>query len=284
MNDFNISVDELEKKLRLTNKKKLPKLIILTHLGGVPCDLKKINKLSKKYKFKIIEDASHALGSKYFDTRIGSCKYSDITVFSFHPVKTITTGEGGCCTTNSEKLSKKITLLRSHGINRDIKKKNKPPFFYDQNILGYNYRLSDINCALGISQLRRVEKIVNKRNTVAKYYRKNLISKKFTFQIIEKKNVSSQHLFIIRLIDRKLIKKQLNIIQDLLKLNITVSIHYYPIYLLKFFKKMGFNQGYCKNAEDYYKSSFSIPNFEMITRKQQDYVISNFKKVILKYS
>jgi len=164
----------LELKLQETQLKDRPKILIITHIGGYSADMKKIYSLSKKYNFKIIEDASHALGAKYENENIGSCRYSHITVFSFHPIKSITTGEGGACLTNSRKYFLKMKLLRSHGIEKNIKKKNYPPYYYEQKYLGYNYRMSDINAALGLSQLKRIGKIMKKREAVAKIYRKKI--------------------------------------------------------------------------------------------------------------
>lgn len=283
LNDYNICVKKLKTKLSKTPKNKLPKILIVTHLGGIPADLESIYKLSKKYKFKIVEDASHALGSEYNNKKIGSCKYSSICVFSFHPIKTITTGEGGACLTNNPVIDKKIKQLRSHGIIRNLNKKNYNKFYYEQISLGYNYRLSDINAALGLSQLKRINKILKSRNKIANIYRDQLKSKDLVFTEKLKNKKSSNHLFIVRLENKKLIKNQKKIIDYLLKNKILVNIHYYPIYLNPYYKKLGFKNGYCPNAENYYKSSFSLPLYEKIKKKEFLFVCSKIEKVINKY-
>ena len=196
-NTFNISIPNLEKKLKLTPKKKLPKIVVVVHLSGHPVDIKKVKQLAIKYNFKIIEDASHAVGSTYRGMKIGNCKYSDICVYSFHPVKIITTGEGGAILTNSKKIFNTASILRSHGIKKEIYQKNNP-WFYDQKLLGYNYRMNDIEATLGISQLSRLEKFVDRRNKIAKIYKKYLNQNKIKFQSLIPASKSSMHLFVIR--------------------------------------------------------------------------------------
>ena len=189
-------------------KNKLLKVVIPVHLGGNPCEMKKIKYLSDKYKFKIIEDASYAL-SKINNNPVGSCKYSDITVFSFHPVKIITTGEGGIATTNNSKLYKKMRILREHGIERDHKKlknKGEGKWYYEHQILGYNYRLSDIHASLGNSQILKIKKFLKTRNKIAKFYIKNFKRLNIRYQYIQNKNYCSYHLFIV-LIPKQIRKK-----------------------------------------------------------------------------
>ena len=174
-----ISISKLEEKLKLAASKNiLPKILIPVHLGGASCDMKRIHELSKIYDFRVIEDASHAIGGRYKDFNVGSCKFSDITVFSFHPVKIITTGEGGIATTNSREISERMRLLRSHGITKDESKfiyNSRKPWKYEQQELGFNYRMTDIQAALGISQLTRLKQIVSSRNNIAKLYKDLLI-------------------------------------------------------------------------------------------------------------
>ena len=254
INTFNISIDEMEKKLKSTPKNKLPKIIILVHLSGHPVDLIRVKKLSLKYKFKIIEDASHAVGSFYKGNRIGNCKYSDICIFSFHPVKIITTGEGGSILTNSKQIANKVSLLRSHGIDKNIKSKFNP-WHYDQKYLGYNYRMSDIEAALGISQLSRLDKFVTKRNKISQIYKKKLNKKKIKFQVLLPETKSSMHLFIIRVNkeDRK------KIYYNLKKNGINTNLHYIPIYRHSFYKKFKISQKKYKNAEIYYREAITLP-------------------------
>ena len=189
-NTWNISIDKLENKLKIAKKKKnVPKLIIVVHLGGLPADPIKLRNLSKKYKFKIIEDASHALGSKYYSRKVGCSKWSDITVFSFHPVKIITTAEGGCCTTNQKKYYETLKALRNNGIVKEKQKfkyKNLGPWYYEQQSIGYNFRMNDIQSALGISQLKSLNIFLKKRNKIAKLYRTDLKNLPIKFQKIEK--------------------------------------------------------------------------------------------------
>ena len=208
---YNMSVKKLEEKLISAKKKgSLPKIIIPVNLSGQSADMLKIKELSNKFDFKIIEDASHALGGSYKNEKIGSCKFSDLTVFSLHPVKMITTGEGGLITTNNKVLAKKIKFLRSHGITKDSSEMNKEPdgpWYYEQLELGYNYRLPDINAALGISQLKKLDEFVSKRELISKYYDQNLQNLPLVIPFQKQDCVSSRHLYIIR-IDNKLSRLQ----------------------------------------------------------------------------
>ena len=278
LDDYNIDVSHLELKLKKTKDRFRPKILIVTHIGGYSANMKKIYNLSKKYNFKIIEDASHALGAKYENKSVGSCIYSDIAVFSFHPIKSITTGEGGACLTNSKRFYLKMKLLRSHGIEKNVRKKNLPPFYYEQKFLGYNYRMSDFNAALGLSQLNRIDKIMKKRNEVVKIYRKKLDKNFFSLTPVQKDVQSSNHLFILRIKSKEIIKKFHKIINFLLKNRILINTHYFPIYLHPFYKKMGFKKKYCHNAEKYYNSSFSIPVYENMKVEQINYVLKKINE------
>jgi len=281
-NDFyNLSVENLEKKLILAKEKnKLPKLIIVVHFAGFACDLKKIYKLSKVYKFKIIEDASHAIGAKYFGKYIGNCKYSEITIFSFHPVKIITSGEGGMCLTNKKSLRDKMFLSRSHGITKDYKNyKNTTkdePWYYEQQSLGYNYRLSDIHAALGISQFKKIDLFIKQRNLIAKNYFKLLKNLPLILPKKDKNLLSSFHLFVVR-IDFSKTKKTYKQLFDFLRKNkLWVNLHYLPIYSHPFYKK-NFNINQYKNTENYYKSAISIPIFPGLKYKEQLFIVKKFK-------
>ena len=275
-NTYNISIEDFKKKLIKAKKNNnLPKLIIVVHFAGFPCDLKEIYKLSKIYNFKIIEDASHAIGSKYFGSYIGNCKYSNVTIFSFHPVKIITSGEGGMCLTNNKNLRDKMLLLRTHGITKENdkfkKKKVDEPWYYEQQHLGYNYRMSDIHAALGISQLSKLEIFIKTRNKIANNYYKLLKDLPILLPKKNKKFLSSFHLFIIRIDYLRTKKTYKELFNYLRKNKLWVNLHYLPIYSHPFYKSK-FNKKKFKNMENYYKSAISIPIYPGLTFKNQMYV------------
>ena len=280
---FNLSVTDLEKKLISAKKKgKLPKILIPTHLAGQSCEMDKIKYLSKKYHFKVIEDASHALGGKYRERKVGNCRYSDITVFSFHPIKSITTAEGGIALTNNKNLAEKMKMYREHGVVREhknFKGKIDGPWVYQQQVLGYNYRLSDVHAALGIGQLKKLNKFLVKRNQISLLYKKELKDLPIKFQENKDRIFSAKHLFII-LVDRKI---HLKLFKYLRSKKILVNIHYIPIFLHPYFKSKNFRIKNFENSMNYYKSAISLPIHYMLTKKQQLYVITvikNFYKTI----
>ena len=223
---YNISVEALHKKLlnaRLENR--LPKLVVPVHFAGQSCEMKDIWKLAKEFNFKIIEDASHALGGEYLDNKVGGCQYSDMAVFSFHPVKMITTGEGGAILTNDKKLDKALSLLRTHGITKDADmflNNSHGDWYYEQQALGFNYRLSDIQAALGISQLRRIDSFVAKRRKIADYYFNNLDEELLPYQHPD--TSSSWHLFVIQTKNRKKLYNHLK------NNGVQTQVHYIPVY------------------------------------------------------
>lgn len=272
--NFNISVAELEKKLiRAKKKKKLPKILIPVHLGGVPTEQKKIWLLSKKYKFKIIEDASHSIGAKHLKEPVGSCKWSHITTFSFHPVKVITTIEGGAALTNDKKLSEKMKLYLSNGITKNHKNfKNKKmkncPWYYEQQERGYNYRMSDVSAALGISQLNRLKKFISKRNKIANIYKRLLKDLPLKFQNISKGNLSTYHLLIVQFNLKKSKFNYKKIFNKLRGANFFVNLHYMPMHINPFFKKKGFKKKQFPVAEKYGECSLSLPVYYGIPIKK----------------
>tara|TARA_A100001234_G_scaffold72626_1_gene64009 strand:- start:22292 stop:23476 length:1185 start_codon:yes stop_codon:yes gene_type:complete len=285
---FNIDINLLKKKLDKAKKKnKIPKVLVVVHMAGSPADVIQINKLGKKYNFKIIEDASHAIGASYNKNfKVGSCKWSDITVFSLHPVKIITSGEGGIITTNSKEIFNKIKSLRTHGILRDknlLRKKNYGFWYYEQKYLGFNYRLSDIHAALGNSQLKKISKFVRKRNEIANYYKKNIKEKNILFQKLLKETYSSYHLFIIQFKKIKDEKIYNELFEDFRKKKIMVNLHYLPIHLQPNYMKNGFKKGQFKVSENYAKKSLSIPIYPQLKKKELNYIIKIIKLLAKKY-
>ena len=279
---YNLDVNLLSKKLKIARKKKkLPKVVIPVHFAGLPCEMKEIYKLSKKYKFKIVEDASHAVGAKYYGSKIGSCKYSDITIFSFHPVKIMTTAEGGAALTNSKDLDFKLKFYRSHGITKEKKflnKRNKANWYYECKNLGFNYRLNDIQSALGISQLKKINKWILYRNKLAKNYQKKLKNLPIEFFSNKKGFYSSYHLFIIKIFKNKKGLTRDNLFKYLHKKNIQTNVHYIPIHTHPFYEKLGFKRKNFPNAEQYFKSCLSLPMHAALKLSDQNKVIKLIKK------
>ena len=267
-----IDMDSLKKKLAdAKDKKCLPKVLIPVHLAGSSCDMKKINELSKQYNFSVIEDASHAIGGKYQNEYVGNCKYSEITIFSFHPVKIITTGEGGMATTNNQKVADKIRTLRSHGVIKDKNKfiyPSKGSWNYEQQELGFNYRMTDIQAALGLSQLSRLEKIVDERNRQLRYYYEILNNLPIEFLDIPIDVYSSVHLAVIKL--KKIsIDYYLKVFEGMRSRNIGVQLHYKPIYKNPFYRKFNFCLDSFKGAENYESTAISIPLFPGLRKIDQ---------------
>jgi len=281
---WNISPQLLEEKLKKAKRiGRIPKILILVHLAGNPCELEKIYGLSKEYGFSIIEDASHALGSKYSDEFIGSSTYSDLTVFSFHAIKNITTGEGGMILTNNQKLAEKIDLYRSHGVTRDTKKmlnKEEGPWYYEQLLLGFNFRMSDIHASLGISQLNSLDSFISKRNQLSQTYIKELKSLPLTMQSVRRKDLSAWHIFIIHLKLNELELNRLEIFNSLRSKGVGVNVHYIPVHLQPFYKKLGFKKGDFPNAENYYDGVITIPMFTKLKKKDIEFVIQTLKESI----
>ena len=250
---------------------------------GQSCDMKSIYTLSKEYGFKIIEDASHAIGGKFMGEPIGNCKYSDITIFSFHPVKIITTGEGGMATTNNLNLAAKIELLRSHGITRNAAEMTQTPdgpWFYQQLDLGFNYRMTDIQAALGLSQIKRLDKFVQERHIIAKRYNKLLTQNWITIPWQSSDNYSSFHLYVIRIKKINKITNQLHLFEKLRSSGILVNLHYIPIYKHPYYKKMGFEDTNFPESESYYSEAISLPIYSGLSESQQDQVVDCFKNCL----
>jgi UDP-4-amino-4,6-dideoxy-N-acetyl-beta-L-altrosamine transaminase len=278
---YNMSVERLEEKLAHAEKiGKLPKVVIPVHLCGQPCDMVGIQSLGQRYGFKIIEDASHAIGGKYRGEPIGNCRYSDITIFSFHPVKIITTGEGGMAMTNSAQLAKHMQLLRSHGITRDTNEMTcapDGPWYYQQIGLGYNYRMTDLQAALGLSQMQRLDEFVIKRHAIAKRYDKLLTDLPVITPWQHLDNYSGLHLYVIRLELAKIDKSRRQVFEALRAAGIGVNLHYIPVYRQPYYEGLGFKKGYCPVAEQYYDEAISLPMYPTLSEVQQDKVIDSLK-------
>ncbi|MCX4028796.1 UDP-4-amino-4,6-dideoxy-N-acetyl-beta-L-altrosamine transaminase [Endozoicomonas sp. SM1973] len=281
---FNICLIKLEKKLQKAElDKKIPKVVIPVHLCGTSCDMEAIYQLSKRFGFHIIEDASHAIGGYYQGIPIGSCKYSDITIFSFHPVKIITTAEGGMAVTACSDLADKMILLRNHGITRDTEQmthESDGPWYYQQISLGFNYRMTDIQAALGLSQLSRLDEFVEDRNKLATRYKIMLDSLPVSPQYIQKYNYSSFHLYVIRIELNKTHLTYREIFERLRAKGIGVNVHYIPIHTQPFYKTKGFKKGDFPSAEAYYENAMSLPIFHYMSQEQQNKVVKTLQDIL----
>jgi UDP-4-amino-4,6-dideoxy-N-acetyl-beta-L-altrosamine transaminase len=282
---YNMCSERLAEKLAEAEKiGKLPKVVIPVHLCGQPCDMERIYKLGQQYGFKILEDASHAIGGRYKGQPIGNCQFSDIVVFSFHPVKIITTGEGGMAVTNDEYLAKRMRVLRSHGISsaaEDMYERSPDEIWnYQQIELGFNYRMTDIQAALGNSQMVRLDEFVSKRHLIAGRYNRYLevMNVKCPFQ--QENSYSSYHLYVVRFNLTKTNRTQQEIYQAFHKAGVLVNLHYIPVYRQPYYEKLGFKKDHCPVAEQYFFEALSLPIFPGLTEGQQDEVINVLLEVV----
>lgn len=270
---YNLCPVALERKLNAAEKNgRLPKIVVAVHLCGQSCDMAAIHALSVKYGFKIIEDASHAVGGKYRDNFIGQGQYSDVTVFSFHPVKIITTAEGGMALTNDDAVAEKMNLFRSHGITRDPGLMTHPPegaWYYQQIELGFNYRMTELQAALGLSQTKRLNEYVARRHELSRNYDLLLNDLPVTTPWQHPDNYSGLHLYVIRLQLDKINKTRTEVFDQLRNLGIGVNVHYIPVYRQPFYQKMGFNPDDYPEAENYYREAISLPLFPKLHEEQQ---------------
>ena len=282
---YNISIKALSKKLEMADKVgKLPKILISVHFAGQSCDMKAISELSKKYGFKIIEDASHAIGASYNNIKVGSCYYSDITVFSYHPVKIITSAEGGMALTNNQKIADKIYRLRTHGITNNkkemIDRSEDEIWNYQQIDLGYNYRMNDIQAVLGLNQLKRVDKYVCDRHKIAKFYNAELEGLPIKIPFQAPYSYSSYHLYPILIKNENSAKTQKQIFNELRSEGIAANLHYIPVHRHPYYENLGFKKNDFPIAEDFHKKAISIPIYPALTDQQKDHVVKTLKKVI----
>jgi UDP-4-amino-4,6-dideoxy-N-acetyl-beta-L-altrosamine transaminase len=284
---YNLCPKLLEQKLlhAKQNNLSLPKVVIPVHLCGQPCEMEKIHALSIEYGFSIIEDASHAIGGRYKNNPIGNCEYSDITIFSFHPVKIVTTAEGGAATTNSKKLATKLELLRSHGVTRDsslMVNESHGGWYYEQIELGFNYRMTEMQAALGVSQMSRLHDFVAKRNELAAGYDDLLKSLPLITPMQINDSYSGRHLYVIRLKLDEIALSHKEVFEQLRKNDIGVNLHYIPVHTQPYYKNLGFEQGEFPIAESYYRDAISIPLFHIMTNEQQNEVVNVLSKVLAK--
>lgn len=281
---YNLCPRKLEEKLAEAEKVgKLPKVVVPVHLTGQPCDMAAIHALGQRYGFKIIEDASHAIGGKYKGEPIGNGRYSDITVFSFHPVKIITTAEGGMALTNSDELVSRMGLLRSHGITRDPSLMTQPmhgPWYYQQVALGYNYRMTDLQAALGVSQMTRLTQYVARRHELAERYNQLLSDMPLTLPWQHPDSYSAYHLYVIRLQLEKIGVSHLQVFEALRAKNIMVNLHYIPVHTQPYYQEMGFKLGDYPESEQYYREAISIPMHPTLTESEQERVVTSLREAI----
>jgi len=274
INTRNLDPNRLETQLKLADKNScLPNLVIPVHFSGLSCDMESIKYLSNRYGFKILEDASHAIGAEYNGKKIGSCIYSDITVFSFHPVKIITTGEGGAALTNDNELARKLDNIRSHGVVRNKDKlynQQQPNFYYEMQELGFNYRMTDIQAALGLSQLSKLDMFISKRNELARHYELLFADHEFNQLIVPDNSRSSHHLYTLCVNNRDALYSYMH------SLGIKVNVHYIPVHLHPYWANMGFRKGDFPNAESYYERAITLPLHPKLKLKEIEIIASEF--------
>lgn len=281
---YNMSVDVLAEKLKQAKAQgRLPKVVVPVHLAGQSCDMESIHELSQEYGFTVLEDASHATGADYKDTKVGSCKYSDMTVFSFHPVKIVTTGEGGMVLTNSKELYDKLCLYRSHGITRDtnlMTHEADGPWYYQQVELGYNYRMTDIQAALGTSQMQRLDEFVERRRYLAARYNELLKGLPLRTPYQHPDTKPSWHIYVVRVDFDKVKKSKEQIFAEMKERGIVLNLHYIPVHTQPYYEKLGHKLEECPVSLQYYKETFTLPLYYSLTDEQQDEVVKALKEVL----
>ena len=281
---WNLSPAALEEKLvRAEREGRLPKIVVPVHLTGQPCDMAAIHALGQKYGFRIIEDASHAIGGRYRGEPIGNGRYSDITVFSFHPVKIVTTAEGGMALTNDDDLATRLGLFRSHGITRDpalMTQAMDGPWYYQQVALGYNYRMTDMQATLGVSQMTRLHRYVARRHEIAARYQRLLADLPVTLPWQHPDSYSAWHLYVIRLQTDRMRATHREVFEALRARDIMVNLHYIPVHTQPYYQKMGFRPGDFPQAEQYYREAISMPMHPVLTDAEQDFVVDVLREAI----
>jgi len=284
---WNMSVSALAAKLekhRIAGKP-LPKILVPVHFSGQPTEQEKIWELAQEFGFKVLEDASHAIGSSRHGEPVGSCCWSDITVFSFHPVKIITSGEGGMAMTNDEELAWKMSILRTHGITREpsrLEREASGPWYYEQQTLGFNYRMTDLQAALGLSQLDRLEEYVARRNQLANRYDELLKDLPLQQLTIQADNRSSFHLYVVRLPTKENPNKHRQVFEELRRAGIGVNLHYMPVHLQPDYRRLGFSEGMFPESEAYGREAISLPLFPAMTEQQQKRVVAVLRRACVR--
>jgi UDP-4-amino-4,6-dideoxy-N-acetyl-beta-L-altrosamine transaminase len=278
---YNMSPDALARKLeRAEAVNQLPKLVIPVHFGGQSCEMREIKNLSERYGFYIIEDASHAIGATYMGERVGCCKYSDITVFSFHPVKIITTGEGGMAVTNNTNLASQMERFRSHGVTKDeslMDRISDGQWYYQQIDLGFNYRLTDIQAALGLSQMKRLDNYIERRREIANHYNDKLIDSPVVLPFHSSNSRSAWHLFPVLLKDKH---QRIKVFEGLRAKGVGVMVHYIPVHLQPYYKNFGHKVGEYPESEAYYEREISLPIYPTLQKIQQDFIIKSLQEFL----
>jgi UDP-4-amino-4,6-dideoxy-N-acetyl-beta-L-altrosamine transaminase len=281
---YNMSVDRLAEKLAHAEREGiLPKVVIPVHLTGQSCDMDAIHALSTRYGFRIIEDASHAIGGRYRGVPIGSGRHSDITVFSFHPVKVVTTAEGGVAVTNDEDLATRMRRLRSHGVTRDAAEMTHAPdgpWYYQQIDLGFNYRLTDLQAALGASQMRRLDEFLARRHAIAQRYDEAFRDLPLTLPWQHPDSYSAFHLYVVRLKLDTMAKTHRAVFEGLRAAGVGVNLHYIPVHLQPYYQRLGFAAGSWPEAERYYAEAISLPMFAGLAEKQQEHVVATVRALV----
>lgn len=278
---YNMDVDQLAEKLRTTTK--VPKVVVPVHFAGQSCEMDRIHMLAQQYGFIVIEDASHATGAEYKKHKVGSCEFSDMTVFSFHPVKIITTGEGGMVLTNNERLYQRLQLFRCHGITRDedlMTREADGPWYYQQIDLGFNYRMTDLQAALGCSQLKHLDQFVARRRYLAQRYDEMLRGLPLRMPYQHPDTESSWHIYVVRLDLSRITLSKKEIFARMREKGIGLNLHYIPVHTQPYYERLGFKNGDFPVSEQYYKETITLPLYYDLTDKQQDQVASALREVL----
>ena len=283
---YNMSVNALEEKLRQAKKEnRLPKIVVPVHLAGQSCDMRRIRELSETYGFTVLEDASHGVGADYLKTKVGSCTFSDMAVFSFHPVKIITTGEGGMVLTNDKTLYERLILYRNHGITRDPAKMTYEadgPWYYQQIALGFNYRMTDMQAALGYSQMTRLDAFVARRRELAARYDELLKDMPLTTPYVLEGANPSWHLYIVRVDFSRLTKTKKQVFEEMKVQGVALNLHYIPVHTQPYYQALGYRSEDFPNAMTYYAEAFTLPLYYRLTEQQQAEVVNALENALNK--